>query len=409
MWRDERDGDGVAGHRFPLRRLAGWKALSATAGRQTVQIFQAGARGRTHHDFSMDVRTVESFTARLASAVDGVFVPKSSVADNARTDTRSSQRRQQLCRPFANRTYSIWAAASLPGAVECTTASPNRAVAERRRLEQRRVQAERRERERSGEPGRAGTVSIAMGGGGSATHEFLAAQFGGRLPRVMSNRLGHVALAQPLHACVPLANANNLHGVIVVVERGGCPYAAKLEHAEAAGAALVVVVAKAPHEPLRPMQPPTVGTAYAAAARIKVPAIMVTFVAGRNLRRAAAALRGHRRSEQPECDSAVDIGDVGTMRMTVYSNLPLAADTDTGAGTGEGTGLEQTVVDGWAQLDRLLNWRSWPSNGRERRRMYFKLARLHHPDKPGGSIERFECLRFAYKEAARMFAAAADA
>jgi len=258
-------------------------------------------------------------------------------------------------------------------------------------------------------------VSIALGDGETATHEFLAAQFGGRLERE-ADRLGRVVMAQPAHACVPLANGAALRGAVAVVERGGCPYAVKLRHAEVAGANLVVVVANAPHEPLRPMQPPTVGDAYAAAARIKVPAVMVTFAAGRSLRQAAAAFTARRLAERAECD-AVGVGAVddgaGTMRMAVYSNLPLAADTSTGAGAGAGTrdkgaGLEQTVVDGWAQLDRLLNWRNWPPNGRERRRMYFKLAKLHHPDKPGGSIERFECLRYGYKEAARMYAAADD-
>lgn len=34
---------------------------------------------------------------------------------------------------------------------------------------------------------------------------------------------------------------------------------------------------------------------------------------------------------------------------------------------------------------------------RSRRKLYFRLSKEHHPDKAGGSDERFEALNYAYR------------
>jgi hypothetical protein len=44
-------------------------------------------------------------------------------------------------------------------------------------------------------------------------------------------------------------------------------------------------------------------------------------------------------------------------------------------------------------------FQAWPENARDRRKLYLKLSLVHHPDKPTGSVDRFEALSFAYRRA----------
>ncbi len=46
---------------------------------------------------------------------------------------------------------------------------------------------------------------------------------------------------------------------------------------------------------------------------------------------------------------------------------------------------------------------SWPEPARDRRKLYGKLSLVHHPDKPTGSVERFEMLSYAYQKANHAF------
>merc|ERR1719408_706718 len=50
----------------------------------------------------------------------------------------------------------------------------------------------------------------------------------------------------------------------------------------------------------------------------------------------------------------------------------------------------------WQDLHSLLDVEQWPNNPSLRRKLYYRLSKVHHPDKPGGSHDRFECLRRAY-------------
>lgn len=69
-------------------------------------------------------------------------------------------------------------------------------------------------------------------------HEFLLATFG-TTPRTT----GYTTVtAEPLQACQPLRNAEDVAGKAVLVYRGNCKFIDKVEHAHAAGAAMIIVV-----------------------------------------------------------------------------------------------------------------------------------------------------------------------
>jgi len=51
----------------------------------------------------------------------------------------------------------------------------------------------------------------------------------------------------------------------------------------------------------------------------------------------------------------------------------------------------------WQDLHSLLNTGNWPAERALRRKLYYRLSKVHHPDKPDGSHERFKCLHRAYQ------------
>ncbi len=47
----------------------------------------------------------------------------------------------------------------------------------------------------------------------------------------------------------------------------------------------------------------------------------------------------------------------------------------------------------------LLEPTNWPAEANARRKLYLRLSRLHHPDRPSGSGDRFELLAYLYARA----------
>lgn len=56
------------------------------------------------------------------------------------------------------------------------------------------------------------------------------------------------------------------------------------------------------------------------------------------------------------------------------------------------------MAEYWEELGRLHAPAHWPEDAEERRALYKRLAKLHHPDK-GGSHDRFALLHEAYSAA----------
>ena len=53
----------------------------------------------------------------------------------------------------------------------------------------------------------------------------------------------------------------------------------------------------------------------------------------------------------------------------------------------------------WEELTALSDLAQWSPAAGQRRKLYLRLSRLHHPDKPSGSADRFELLSYLYRRA----------
>ena len=53
----------------------------------------------------------------------------------------------------------------------------------------------------------------------------------------------------------------------------------------------------------------------------------------------------------------------------------------------------------WEELTTLMDTTLWPESASQRRKLYLRLSRLHHPDKASGSADRFELLSYLYQRA----------
>ena len=158
-------------------------------------------------------------------------------------------------------------------------------------------------------------------------------------------------LADPLHACAPLVNS--VRDSLVMAIRGECPFAEKSRHAENAGASVVMIFNTEPGLPIVP----------GSSDKSQVPSMVVTERTRREMRR------------------------LGVTQDMSKSSLRVLFEPDSKIG----------VL--WKDLNKYLDVKKWPSESSEQKRTYHKLSLEHHPDKPGGSDERFEFLRFAYKKA----------
>jgi len=206
-----------------------------------------------------------------------------------------------------------------------------------------------------------------------------------------------VALAEPPQACEPLgaAAAAAARGAALVVERGGCAFADKARAAAAAGAALLVVAND--NAGLFAMTTAAVaggaaggaggaGGADADAADRAgelLPAVMITKLAGRALRAAVAEWRAAQR------------------RMPAPAPPPLGGAASLEAASSFGLALvgDGAFAAAWEELTALTDSAQWPQAAAQRRKLYLRLSRVHHPDKPSGSADRFELLSYLYRRA----------
>ena len=175
-------------------------------------------------------------------------------------------------------------------------------------------------------------------------------------PRALPKGTVRVVWATPPGGCGTLANTLTKDvKSFILVERGhGCSFADKIGNAEHAGAAGIIIVNDVEHGM-------THGSAAAISARSdtdhSIPAVMITRSAARSL------------------------------RVLSYSSSVVHCKLV----------LRQKVPVLWAELSKLGHANSWPRSEKDRRALYKRLAKVHHPDKGSGSVERFEWLRFQYR------------
>ena len=158
--------------------------------------------------------------------------------------------------------------------------------------------------ETSAPPAADANSTSATPGNREASLPFVTALFGGDLPCYPVR----LVVAQPLHACSPLANAEQARGAAVLVQRASCPFTQKAAHVQEAGAAAMVVFNVDGSPPVRmsgqggsllpgssptgdsQAQDPDSGTSSSAS--IHVPSVMVSRASALRLQE-SAAVSGH--------------------------------------------------------------------------------------------------------------------
>ena len=212
---------------------------------------------------------------------------------------------------------------------------------------------------------RGGRVVFSWPGGESSTSgEFLQFSSG---PRTLPQRSIRIVRVEPVGACTSLDPASIRFTVetnwFAVIERGyGCSFATKISNAANAGAAGVIIA----NDEEYGMEHGKVGGNKNA--EHKIPVIMITRHVSMQLHRLSQLYQG----------DAEDVASTGRMSLLVRPSVSAL----------------------WSELGELVDLRGWPSEVRDRRKLWKRLSKRHHPDKEGGSEERFSWLRFLYENVA---------
>lgn len=224
----------------------------------------------------------------------------------------------------------------------------------------------------------------------------------------------------------------------LVVERGGCPFHVKVAHAAAAGASLVIVTNAGPEQALLRMAPPpkavlqrmhedeakasadaisTPGSKHVRALGVAAslqraaratPAVLVSAEAGAQLWRTVCA--GDRdaasHGDATPADSVLEVALIGDGGHIASAWAALAAlDAAEGDGIADSSHAADTGGDAAAlpaseavvRSIKHLQPQRWPADRKAARRLYMRLSRENHPDRDGGSQERFQWLARSYE------------
>lgn len=238
----------------------------------------------------------------------------------------------------------------------------------------------------------------ALRGKAHGTFEYLLAANGQPVPQ------GSLRLVQadPSDACGPLTNSpDELRGGAVLVDRGTCSFQVKSRHLSAAGASLMVVAnnnaglfAVTTAASLAVNEDDSSKSEEDKAAEA-LPAIMVTKIAGRAIRAAIADARDRMAAAASAASNAA-----GSDHAHMHQHVGTSPDAH-GAQNGVTISLlgDARFAGIWEELTALMDTSSWPSDAVQRRKLYLRLSRLHHPDRSSGSADRFELLSYLYRRA----------
>jgi hypothetical protein len=205
----------------------------------------------------------------------------------------------------------------------------------------------------------------------------------GRLPLFM---------AESVNGCdpVPLKDLLAVKGSAYLVERGDCTFAEKALNAAAAGAALLIVSNN--NAGLFSMQTAdgdiNSNSTQGGLGEL-LPAVMITKIAGRALRSVIHSWR-ERNVKMESNDASNSMRHAGE-----HEGAHLLSEKDFSVSfIGDGT-----YAPIWEELTTLTDTTLWPESASQRRKLYLRLSRLHHPDKASGSADRFELLSYLYQRA----------
>lgn len=203
-----------------------------------------------------------------------------------------------------------------------------------------------------------------------------------------------LVMAESVNGCdpVPASDVASVKGSAYLVERGDCPFSVKAFNAAAAGAALLIVSNN--NAGLFAVQTSSIGvngddnSTNGKLGEI-LPTVMITKIAGRAMRSAFHSWR--ERNAKIEIDST-------------SSTIAHAGEGDGAHSLSEKDFSVSFIGDGsyapiWEELTTLMDTTLWPESASQRRKLYLRLSRLHHPDKASGSADRFELLSYLYQRA----------
>ena len=265
--------------------------------------------------------------------------------------------------------------------------------------------------------------------------EFLRASFGSPLPvpGAASNTSTHQHCAacqgMRLHLAFPpdgcdaaaaaltgpsMSHTAERRDMVLVVDRGGCSFEEKAAVAAAAyGAAVLLIVNDRPG--IAPMEasPHSTRKTDTGAAVPTVPAIvMIPQSAGARLRHAIQ--NAVPTASPPPPQHAPESGsssDSSAAAAAARRGEPAAPSVTTTAAAAAPSGCacpggpralfrgSDGIADLWGELAYLSDPARWPEDASQRKKAYMRYARGHHPDRLGGSQDRFEELVVAYKRA----------
>jgi hypothetical protein len=210
--------------------------------------------------------------------------------------------------------------------------------------------------------------------GHTARVEVVGADFGGPLP---SGKRLRLLQAAPINACAPLIGGGGVYtGTAVLANRGGCSFSEKARNVAHAGGSILLLASDS--EVVFAMSS---GTNAASEMDTYAPSAMVSRASGDVLRGAVKSAAGG--LSRPLGGSATDPA------LWADASVLLVGDA--------------SVAEAWAELSKLLDPRAWPADALARKKTYTRLARQNHPDREGGSQERFELLAFLYRRSNHHF------
>ena len=233
--------------------------------------------------------------------------------------------------------------------------------------------------------------------GSSDKTEYLRADFGGPPP----NYRLRLIRAVPFDLCSSLIGIKSLYkDSAILVTRGGCTFTEKSKRAKAAGAKVLIVISNSEYAFSMPYG--VDGDAKYDDIKSKedlIPSIMVTHAGGLALN---AAIDAAIVAFSFSASGIVASGGGGSTPLSHVKLQPL--DPSSWRDASIYLHSDSSINDAWKELDGLLDPKAWPNDIMARKKIYTRMARYNHPDRIGGSQERFELLAFLYRRANNHYA-----
>ena len=251
--------------------------------------------------------------------------------------------------------------------------------------------------------GATGHVEVHKDGVPSGRFPFVQALFG----RNATCEFAKVVVANPPDACTALVNEKEVVGAIVLVQRGDCAFASKAMNVQTAEGIGMVLMNDRVGAVFR--MPQNTGDLEGP---VEIAAVMVTELDGVALQR---VLKGHHHapvvarlaSEAARCDEvgskARKLQPVDAGKVNDSHTLPVQEEDPSQplGGVRMDEGDQGQLLHA---LESLLDPSAWPANEVARRKLYGRLAKVHHPDAATGSKRAFAMLSQAFETANEVYA-----